>query len=245
MAGRPKQLREHVALPDRPRGESALCGRRSFGDRSLPFSCALLVAIGLITACGAGDPDPTRDLGSGEMVDDDGKLRWGESTKDRLGVRMPGPVSTEPANMAAGSVPPAADPAAPGRLDYTAPEGWTPLAATSMREVNFLAGDSSVECYVTILGGAAGGPLRNVNRWRDQYGESPITEAQLETMPRVPQLGSEAVLVELDGGDKGMIGTLSFHGDRAVFVKMIGPTELVFNERGRFLSFCGSLRFRG
>jgi hypothetical protein len=157
---------------------------------------------------------------------------------------MPGAVSAEPGDMNAASVPPAADPSTPGRLDYAAPEGWTQLAATSMREVNFLAGDTSVECYVTILGGAGGGPLLNVNRWRDQYGEGPITEAQLETMPRIPQLGSEAVLVELDAGDRGMIGTLSFHEDRSVFVKMIGPPEPVFKERGRFLAFCASLRFR-
>src|SRR5690606_21160343 len=97
----------------------------------------------------------------------------------------------------------------------------------------------------------AGGVLQNVNRWREQVGAGPLTQAQVAALPKVALLGSEAPIVEAAGTFQGMndgpregfavLGTLASAGDAMVFVKMTGPQDVVRAERERFLAFCRSL----
>jgi hypothetical protein len=147
-------------------------------------------------------------------------------------------------SMAGGEVAPAVDPSRPSPLAWTAPAGWTDVGATSMRLANFQAGDPSVQCYVTVLGGDGGGVLGNVNRWRDQLKLGPIDGAAVAALPRIPQLDTQATLIEIDGATDAMLATISLHGSSAVFVKMLGPKELVLAEKDRFVAFCGSLKFQ-
>ena len=137
-------------------------------------------------------------------------------------------------------------------LRWKAPDGWRRGADRSMRVVTFVVGDDEVaECYVSVLGGAAGGALANVNRWRNQMGQPGIDQTAFEALPRLRMLGVEGVMVEVPGTYTGMgdeppregalLGALCSLADRSVFVKMIGPAELIESERDAFVALCESL----
>jgi hypothetical protein len=137
-------------------------------------------------------------------------------------------------------------------LAWETPSGWTGLASTTMRVANFrIGGDEHTECYVTLFPGDGGGTLANVNRWRQQLGRDELSTAQLDELPRIPMLGGEAVMVEIEGTLRSkdatpdakvlMLGAVASLGDRTVFVKLTGPRERVEPERESFRAFCGLL----
>jgi hypothetical protein len=137
-------------------------------------------------------------------------------------------------------------------LAWQPPDGWRRGPDRSMRAVTFFVGDDDVaECYVSVLSGAAGGALANVNRWRNQMGREGIDQVQFEALPRIDMLGRRGVLTEVTGTYTGMgdeppregslLGALCSLLDRSVFVKMIGPAELLDAEREAFIGFCESL----
>ncbi|MEZ5963286.1 MAG: hypothetical protein R3F56_05500 [Planctomycetota bacterium] len=168
-------------------------------------------------------------------------------------VRMPGMGKPrDGASRPQASVePPPAD--AGSGLRWAPPEGWSVGADRPMRLVTLMPkGAQGVECYVTVLPGAAGGVLDNVNRWRGQFSLAPQTQAQVDALPTVQVLGREAPIVALSGTftgmgtegkqDHGLLGTIAVFGDSTVFVKMTGPKEQVQAERERFLEFCRSIK---
>jgi len=210
-----------------------------------------LVGLTGLTGCG-GDANPTHELAAGELVPNEGEVMWDVPTRSRLRVTMPGAATMPPAAAPGtgttmpgmdGEVPPAVDTSMPSPLTWTVPAGWDEIDQTSMRLANFHAGDPSVQCYVTLLGGDGGGVLGNVNRWRGQLKLDPVGPEAIDAMPRIPQLKTEAVLIEIDGESDAMLATISLHGATAVFVKMLGPKELVLEQKQHFIEFCGSLEF--
>jgi hypothetical protein len=139
-----------------------------------------------------------------------------------------------------------------GGLRWTAPSEWERAGDRVMRLVTYLPkGSDGVECYITVLGGDAGGVRDNVNRWREQFALPAQTQAEVEALPTVKMLGHDAVIVELSGTFTGMgaapkehyglLGTMAPFQDSTVFVKMTGPKAQVSSERERFLAFCRSL----
>lgn len=136
---------------------------------------------------------------------------------------------------------------------WTPPDGWVSAPATSKRLINFKVGPPpEAECYVTVLKGGGGGVVMNVNRWRDQMGQAPISEEAIALLPKITAVGQEAPLVEVSGAFKGMgsdakegymlLGVVCERSGEGVFVKMTGPEETVKAQRDNFIAFCGSLK---
>jgi hypothetical protein len=136
---------------------------------------------------------------------------------------------------------------------FNLPEGWEELEPTQMRVINLRpAGDPQLECALTVLPGDGGGLTANVNRWRDQIGLKPLTEEQVETLPKSGLLGQPATVVDLRGAytgmgnaaqeDWGLLGLVLATERFTLFVKMTGPAERVSTERAGFEEFCSSLR---
>jgi hypothetical protein len=137
-------------------------------------------------------------------------------------------------------------------LTWTAPASWRLAAERPMREVTFLLGENGEgECYVTVLAGTGGGALANVNRWRGQMGQRDLSSSAFGALLRIPMLGTEGVVLEVDGTYRGMgdelveraslLGAVCELPGRAVFVKLIAPKALARAARDDFLSFCASL----
>ena len=126
-----------------------------------------------------------------------------------------------------------------GKAHWETPAGWVEVTPTATREANFkVAGDPKTECYLTRLAGTAGGLESNINRWRAQISLPPLSAEEIAQLPRLDWLDAEAVLVNFEGQWKGMSGTeaeegwrlvglLSVRPDESLFLKMVGPTQVV------------------
>jgi len=137
---------------------------------------------------------------------------------------------------------------------WDVPEGWEKGRDRSMRIVTFHpAGNTDAQCYVSMMGGTAGGIDMNVNRWLGEIGKPPMKPVEIAKLPRIDMLGRKAVLIEASGDEHkgmdgktvegaGLLGLVCLLDDRALFVKMIGPAKLVATEKENFLAFSRSLR---
>ena len=135
---------------------------------------------------------------------------------------------------------------------WKTPENWTEVPATSMRIANFRIGEGgAAECYMSILRGGAGGVMANINRWREQMGAAPFSESEIADLPNLPALGGSAVFVDIEGAYTGMdggtksayrlLGLVLERENDTLFVKMVGPADIVAAEREHFEQFCKSL----
>jgi hypothetical protein len=168
----------------------------------------------------------------------------GATASQRFGSEMPPRASG-----------PGATPSAPSDelLSYDVPEGWSELPPSGDRLVNLVpAGNPDAACYLSFLGGSAGGLEANVNRWLAQFGADPLAGEVIAALPRHSMLGKEATLVSVEGTftgmgetlreDFGLLGLVVSEPTGSLFLKFTGPAALVEAERERFLAFAGSLR---
>jgi hypothetical protein len=157
-------------------------------------------------------------------------------TDERLGIQRPGkPKTSSP-------------------LTWTTPAGWTEMTPTAMRAASFrVAGDERAECYLTLLGGDAGGLGANVDRWRKQMSLSPSTPQELAALEHCKLLGKDAVFLDLSGKWTGMNGAAAQDGYRLIgallvdasgsaFLKMVGPSAVIDGQIENFKALAGSFR---
>jgi hypothetical protein len=162
--------------------------------------------------------------------------------------------SIRPAHAHLDSAPPPMSPADPAvasmagdqqGLVWMAPGTWTKAADKPQRTVTYQT-STGAECYVTVMGGEAGGIAGNVTRWRDQMGCAAPTGEELEKLEHLPMLGGDGRLVAIEGigkaAGKGLLGALVQAGGRMVFVKLTGPIDAVGKETGNFKAFAQSLK---
>jgi len=113
------------------------------------------------------------------------------------------PKDATPSRLA---MPPTA-PSAPETVSWSLPSGWSELPGEGLRFATLVlepgANDGSrpaLEMRITPLGLAAGDPLANVNRWRQQIGLGPLDAKQLPDVARsVAVDGRQAHLVNMTG----------------------------------------------
>ncbi|RMG17442.1 MAG: hypothetical protein D6731_04070 [Planctomycetota bacterium] len=137
------------------------------------------------------------------------------------------------------------------KLRWQTPKGWSERGPRPMREVTFSCAESpGVECYVTVLRGEAGGVRENVNRWRKQIGQEPLSDAEVSALPTLRVLDRDATLLDAQGtletrdgpkADHRLLGLVCPQEGFTVFVKLTGPAEEVQRERTRFRALCASL----
>lgn len=168
------------------------------------------------------------------------------------------PVPTAQSGLPQGHPPVAgASPAAsidPDKPTYswTAPEDWAAAPERSMRLVTFHPGNNpEIECYVMPLTGTAGGLYANVNRWVTQMGQPALSEPEIDALPRIDIMGQPSVLVEAEGSytdmmgaehsGYGLLGAIREDPEESLFVKMVGPSNLVQHEKDAFIAFCRSI----
>jgi hypothetical protein len=108
----------------------------------------------------------------------------------------------------------------------------------------------SADISVVAMGGGAGGELENVNRWRDQIGLGPATEADLAGLRSLIPAGNRQVVVyELDGKKAVLDGKYAARtlaailpaGEMTVFFKMTGENALVAEQKPQFLAWLKSV----
>ncbi|MFT4709192.1 MAG: hypothetical protein ACI9D0_001541 [Bacteroidia bacterium] len=209
----------------------------------------LSVALLLITSCGA----------SSEVVIDDSRpisadasfAKTDASSAERFGYQTAPTQHSADDGHDHGAEAPAADP-----FTWVMPKGWIELPKAQFRDINLQpAGDSELQCYMTILPGGGGSMGANLNRWRGQLGLEPLEESEFNTLPTTVLFRGLANVVQLDGTFTGMggeprpnysmVGVILQTPQFTVTLKLTGPKDKVLAERANFDAFYGSLALAG
>jgi hypothetical protein len=150
-------------------------------------------------------------------------------------------------NGSAGLVPPPGNPA-----QWTKPDGWSEQSLSEMRLGSFKVdgpNGSSADVSVIAFPGEAGGLISNLNRWRGQLQLEPLDENQLSQMIQRTEVdNAPTYLVDFQTAQNApkpsrILGAVLQTADRAWFVKMAGPPELIESQRQKFLDFVKSFHF--
>ena len=151
----------------------------------------------------------------------------------------------EAAPTAPGQAPTAPEPAAPvPPADAPAvalPAGWTAQAPGPMQVAKFSVPEkdgTKAEVTVSVFPSDTGGMLANINRWRGQVGLPATDEAGLATCT-TPLDGAlpGAVLADLKGESKSMVGAIVPRDGQWFFYKLTGEAPAVSAARESFVSF--------
>jgi hypothetical protein len=129
---------------------------------------------------------------------------------------------------------------------WEVPASWTELPATNVRLASFSVSSEAgtLDISVTSFPGDVGGFLANVNRWRNQIGLPPASEAEARgAAETVTTASGPATLVSLEGGETSTLAGILMHDNASWFFKMTGPTSLVQQETEAFRSFLASADF--
>ena len=138
-------------------------------------------------------------------------------------------------------------------MPWTVPAGWEEKPASGMRVASYAVkrpDGRSADISVVAMGGGAGGELENVNRWRNQIGLEPVTEAELASQRSIVPAGNrQVVMYELDGKkavleEKYAARTLAAilpAGEMTVFFKITGENALVAEQKPQFLAWLKSV----
>jgi hypothetical protein len=138
-------------------------------------------------------------------------------------------------------------------LQWKLPAGWEEVAAGPMRLASFrVAGSSGKQADVSVvpLPGLAGSNLDNVNRWRSQVAQPPVTAAELPRLAQPVEIaGQKAELYEQagaapgSGGGRRILAAVLRREGIAWFFKMTGDDDLVAQQKPVFEEFLKSLTF--
>jgi hypothetical protein len=102
---------------------------------------------------------------------------------------------------------------------------------------------------LSLIGGSL---FDNANRWRNQMGLNPYKQDEFIALQQFDILGQQATFVRLEGAftargkdpkpDYQLLGMMLELNGTGVYVKMVGPAQLVTDEVTNFINFVGSLQ---
>lgn len=140
---------------------------------------------------------------------------------------------------------------------WDVPDGWrvVPSLGRLGRVVSFaLPGGDDAECYLSVMaGGGSGSVSDNLNRWRSQFGQTPLSAAEIAALPQRAFFGAQTPLLECDGTFSGAADGAPRPGYKLLAVcltppqalitlKLVGPAAIVDAQRGGFDRVCASVR---
>jgi len=110
-------------------------------------------------------------------------------------------------------------------------------------------GEATAATTVSELDGDGGGLLANVNRWRGQLGQAPISDDDAAKLPTVDASGTKAVMADFTGTDARtgktarMVGVVLPLGSQTWFYKLMGDPDLVGRQKDAFIKFVQSAQY--
>ncbi len=136
-------------------------------------------------------------------------------------------------------------------LTWTTPDGWTEQPGQAMRMATFLVGPDRKECTIVSFPGDVGGIEANLRRWIGQL-QATVADDALAKFARAPETfqsegGLGCLVYDFSGllpagSAQSMLAAIVPMDGQTVFVKLMGPRDLLAAERERFLSLCRSLK---
>jgi hypothetical protein len=141
----------------------------------------------------------------------------------------------------------------PSSFRSSPPSGWTPGqksitrgGVTISHEAAFEVADGDKKAEITVDHlPPAGDFASNVNRWRQQIGLSPWSEAELKAATKQVEVGGvTGDYVELVGEQQSTLGVIANRGNETWYIKLKGDKGLVAREKEGFDAFLKSVSFQ-
>ena len=110
-------------------------------------------------------------------------------------------------------------------------------------------GNASAAVNVSELDGAGGGLLPNLNRWRTQLGQPPLSADDAAKLPTIDASGAKAVLADFTGTDARsgksarLIGLVLPLNGQTWFYKLMGDPDLVGQQKDPLIKFVQSAQY--
>ena len=151
--------------------------------------------------------------------------------------------------MAAGTP---ATAAADGQPVWTVPADWQAGELAQFLIARYViqgAGGTSATVNVSELAGEGGGLLPNLNRWRNQLGQPPMTAAEAAQLPSVEASGVKAVVVDFTGTDARagqparLVGVVLPLNGQTWFYKLSGNPDVVAKQKDALIAFVQSAQY--
>jgi hypothetical protein len=138
-----------------------------------------------------------------------------------------------------------------GKPTWTVPADWREGQLAQFLVAKFIIGSGKATAAVNVssLAGDGGGLLPNINRWRGQLGQPPVTDADITTLPTVDASGTKATLVDFSGADARsgkparLIGVIVPLGGQTWFYKLMGDANVVAEQQNAFTQFVQSAKY--
>lgn len=182
-----------------------------------------------------------------EYLDEDVKDITIGGEKGKL-IDITGNFKTAPA-MPAGMPPPQPKVAPPKlddgekKFDYDLPKGWVKVPAKTAFALEQFSIDGDPKTVMTISL-AGGDPAANIDRWR---GILKLPKVDAGAIKKLDTRSGPAFVVDLVNpqlpGNNRMLGAIIPVGRESVFLKLMGPDQVVGRQTDRFEAFTKSFKF--
>jgi len=158
---------------------------------------------------------------------------------------IPGMDATAPATSAA------PDASATGTPAWTVPADWKPGPLAQFLVAKFVigSGDATAGVNVSQLDGNGGGLLPNINRWRGQLSQPPLTDADIAALPTIDAAGIKSTLVDVSGTEARtgkparLVGVIVPLSGQTWFYKLMGDPDIVAQQQDAFTKFVQSAKY--
>jgi len=133
---------------------------------------------------------------------------------------------------------------------FATPTGWqadAQLKPLRIASFQIVQGEGHAEVSVLKLALNSGSLLDNYNRWRQQVGLAAVTQVKPTDLPSVEVSGKKGMLVDLAGPEAAgtkplrMILAIVSDGSDDWFFKLVGPADLVCQQKAAFEGFLKSV----
>jgi hypothetical protein len=146
----------------------------------------------------------------------------------------------------------AAAPAADAKPSWTIPAGWEEGQLAQFLTARYVikgSGDASAAVNVSQLSGDGGGVTANLNRWRGQLGQKPVSDEEAAKLPTIEAGGVQAVLTDFNGTDARsgkparLVAVVLPLNGQTWFYKLMGDESVVGAQKEAFIQFVQSAKY--
>ena len=135
---------------------------------------------------------------------------------------------------------------------WTVPADWKEGELAQFLVAKYViqgSGGASAAVNVSELDGTGGGLLPNLNRWRTQLGQPPLSQDDAAKLPTIDTSGAKAVLADFTGTDARsgksarLIGLVLPLNGQTWFYKLMGDPGLVGQQKDPLIKFVQSAQY--
>jgi len=164
--------------------------------------------------------------------------------------KLPASHPAIPGMDASSQTAPAAD--AGDKPTWTIPAGWKEGLLAQFLVAKFViqgTGNATAAVNVSQLDGNGGGLLPNINRWRGQLGQTPLTEDDISKLATMDISGVKATVADITGTDARagkparLVGVVLPLNGQTWFYKLMGDPDLVAQQKDALIQFIQSAKY--